>query len=60
MADKFKPLRGTAYDLNSISRERVEDRSRTAQDSRKDSPYTLRKEYALSTLRSKLEKHEPN
>jgi hypothetical protein len=59
MTNKYKGRPESPYDLNSISRERAKNATRSAYGSRTDGPYTLRKEHALSTLRAKLEKNEP-
>lgn len=59
MASKYKGRPESPYDLSSISRERAKDATQSVYGSRRDGPYTLRKEHALSTLRAKLQKSEP-
>jgi hypothetical protein len=60
MTDKVKSRRATPYDLNTVSRQRVESATNTVRGPRTASPYTLRREYSLSTLRAKTEKNEPS
>ena len=59
MADRPKSQSGSAYDLNSVSRDRVKNALRPSPGARSRSPYTLRGESSLSMLRAKTEKNEP-
>jgi hypothetical protein len=59
MASQIKRQPGSAYDLNSVSRDRVKNGLRPSPRARSLSPYTLRGESSLSTLRAKTEKNEP-
>lgn len=59
MTEQFKRQSGSAYDLNSLSRDRVKNGIGPSLRARSLSPYTLRGESSLSTLRAKTEKNEP-
>ena len=59
MADRPKSQSGSAYDLNSVSLDRVKNGLRPSLGAKSPSPYTLRGESSLSTLRAKTEKNKP-
>jgi hypothetical protein len=65
MAGRLKSQTGSAYDLNSVSRDRAKSKNfpgvnpTTSAGARSLSPYTLRGESSLSLLRAKTEKNEP-
>lgn len=59
MMNRPKRQSGSAYDLNSVSRDRMRAGIKPGAHVRSQSPYTLRGESSLSMLRTKTEKNEP-
>jgi hypothetical protein len=60
MGNQPKRQSGSAYDLNSVSRDRAKNDLRPATlRPRSLSPYTLRGERSLAMLRSRTEKNDP-
>lgn len=59
MTNPSKKQSGSAYDLNSVARDRMRVGVKPNTPVRSQSPYTLRGESSLSALRTKTEKNEP-